>query len=84
MRRSTILILGCLLGLSIMLGQLLARPTSGQGEAPPPRVPGRYQMAVHGDAMFVIDTTNGRCWAMVDAEPDKWRDLGSPLEPKKQ
>jgi hypothetical protein len=81
MRRTSILALACLLALSFVLGQLLARPTSGQAEAPPPRQVGRYQLALTVGGMAVVDTTTGHCWVNLDKE--KWEDVGSPLDPKK-
>ena len=84
MRRSTILTLGCLLGLFILFGQLLSRPTSGQGEATPSRTPGRYQMSAVAGGICVVDTTTGQCWIKSDLEVKKWTDLGSPVEPKKE
>jgi hypothetical protein len=68
-------------GLSFLLSQLLVRPTSGQGEAAPPRAVGRYQMSATIGSLIVMDTTTGRCWANLDKE--KWEDLGSPVEQKK-
>ena len=84
MRRNAILALGCLLGLSIMLGQLLARPTSGQGEVAPPRAPGRFQMSASALSVFVVDTSTGQCWIKSDPDAKKWTDLGSPAEQKKE
>ena len=81
MRRTSILTFGCLLGISIMIGQLLARPTSGQAEAAVSRTPGRFQMSMSVGGVVVVDTTTGRCWVNTDKE--KWEDLGSPVEQKK-
>jgi hypothetical protein len=81
MRRTSILTFGCLLGIAILIGQLLARPTSGQGEAAVSRTPGRFQMSMSVGGVVVCDTTTGRCWVNTDKE--KWEDLGSPVEPKK-
>jgi hypothetical protein len=84
MRRSSILALGCLLGLSLMLGQMMARPTSGQAEAAPSRPSGRFQMSVATGGVIVIDTSTGHCWVKMDLEGRKWNDLGSPVEQKKE
>jgi hypothetical protein len=82
MRRTSILTGGCLLGLSMMFGHILVRPTSGQGDAAPSRQTGRYQIGNGAQHTFVIDTATGHVW-MWDYD-DTWRDFGSPLEPKKK
>ena len=82
MRRSTILTIGCVLALAIVLGQLLARPTSGQGEAARSRSPGRYQVSIAVGGVVVIDTSTGHCW--INSDKEKWEDLGSPVEQKKE
>ncbi len=82
MRRTSILTLGCVLGLSIMIGQMLTRPTSGQGEVARAQPPGRFQMSMSVGGVVVLDTTTGRCW--INSEKEKWEDLGSPVEEKKK
>ncbi len=82
MRRNSILTFGCLLAASILIGQMLARTTSGQGEAPASRTPGRFQVSSNIGGVVVVDTTTGHCWINMDKE--KWEDLGSPAEPKKK
>jgi hypothetical protein len=81
MRRKSILTGGCLLGFSLMLGHLLVRPTSGQGDAASSPQTGRYQV-VSDHGVIVIDTATGRVWSWEDDE--RWESLGSPAEPKKQ
>jgi hypothetical protein len=83
MRRNTFLTLGCLLGLFILLGQLLARPTSGQAAATQPQSPGRFQIAVSASGVCVMDTVTGQVWVKADPDVKKWTDLGSPTDQKK-
>jgi hypothetical protein len=82
MRRSTILTLGCFLGLCFLLGQLLARPTSGQAEVAAPRTPGRFQMSASIANVIVIDTSTGQCWMKSGLDEKNWTDLGSPAAQK--
>ena len=82
MRRHSFLTGGCLLGLAMMFGHVLMRPTSGQGDAAPTRQTGRYQMAAAPIGMFVIDTATGRVWMW--GGDCTWTDFGSPAEPKKK
>jgi hypothetical protein len=84
MRRNTILALGCLLGLIIILVQAMARPTSAQPDAGAARTSGRYQLAVAIGGVCVIDTATGHCWMKGDLDDQKWTDMGSPAEPKKE
>jgi hypothetical protein len=84
MRRNTILALGCLLGLIIILGQVMARPTSAQPDAGAARKSGRYQISLSVGGVCVIDTATGHCWMKDDLDDQKWTDLGSPAEPKKE
>ena len=82
MRRNTLLTLGCLLGLFIVLGQLLARTTSGQAPATPAQTSGRYQASAAVGGICVIDTITGQCWVKADADVKKWTDLGTPVDQK--
>jgi hypothetical protein len=82
MRRTSILTFGCLLALSIVIGQLLTRTTAGQVEAPASRIPGRFQMTGTIGGVIVVDTTSGHCW--INQDKETWEDLGSPAEPKKK
>jgi hypothetical protein len=83
MRRSTILTAGCLLGLFILLGQLLTRPTSGQVAATQQQSPGRFQMSASVGGVCIVDTATGQCWIKADPDVKKWTDLGSPADQKK-
>ncbi len=81
MRRTSVLTFGCLLVLAIVVGLLLTRPTSGQGQPAHSMTPGRYQASAFAGGVVVIDSTTGRCWVSPDAE--KWQDMGSPVDQKK-
>jgi hypothetical protein len=83
MRRTSIVTGVCLLGLSLVFGQLLVRPTSGQGgDAAPSRQTGRYQLASSPPNMIVIDTATGRVWQW--QHDTTWTAFGSPAEPRRK
>jgi hypothetical protein len=82
MRRSSILADGCLFMLAFMIGQLLVRPTSGQGDAAPSRQTGRYQIASSPPNLVVIDTATGRVWQW--QHDTTWTAYGSPAEPRRK
>ena len=66
-----------------LVGQPAAAPAAGQ-----PAAGGRYQMQVLGrepfSAVFMCDTTTGRCWYRTTHPEEKnWVDLGTPSAPAK-
>jgi hypothetical protein len=76
------ILIGCLI-----IGAFFGRPTNAQEKkAPAEASVGRYNLIQSDEGRIVVlDTATGHCWSNADAgDPDKWHDIGTPGQTKKE